>query len=183
MERKVYNVRDHMIGIDRLVPAESKVSHHYGKGVLYRDDGLNAFGRPIFTKVAENTVTLGGAIQSLEKLTGVEASFQPKTLNELMGINASGFDYHIEKTPIALFGCGIGGASLTFDDVYEPNCRQTNLAELVPMMVSESELTGVNAPKYMMRSTISTPGDTTLNAWYLKEFETTPTIRSLWKDG
>lgn len=175
------NVRDHFVNVDKL-----NRTHQTGKlarGILYRDDGLDAFGAPIFTKVAENTVTLGGAIAALEKLIGAQASFRPNTLNSIMGLNDSGFDYHPLATPVALFGCGIGGASMSFDEVYDPNPRQNNLAQLVPMMVSENALTGADASKYMFKTTIETPGGTTLNAWYLKEFDVAPTIRSLWKDA
>ena len=175
------NLTDHFVQVDKM--QRGLQSGKLARGILYRDDGLDAFGRPIFTKVNENTVTLGGAIGALEKLIGQTASFRPNTLNSIMGLNDSGYDYDPLKTPVALFGCGIGGASMSFDEVYEPNCRQNNLAQLVPMMVSENALTGVDAEKYMMKTTIETPGGTTLNAWYLKEFDVTPTIRSLWKDA
>lgn len=185
MTSKVITLRDGFVPIDELLTEADAMKRQHGmiaRGVLYRDDGRDAFGRQIFTKVGENTVTLGGAIAALERLTGVSSSFRPNTLNEIMGLN-DGYDYHPLSTPVALFGCGIGGASMTFTEVYDPSPRQNNLASLVPMMVSQNELTGTNAEKYMMRTTLKTPNNTTLNAWYLKEFDVTPNIRSLWKDA
>lgn len=175
------NLRDQFIPLDKL--QRGTQTGKLARGILYRDDGLDAFGKPIFTKVGENTVVLGGAVAALEKLIGQPASFRPNTLNSIMGLNDSGFDYHPLSTPIALFGCGIGGATLVFDEVFDPSVRQNNLAQLVPMMVSENALSGVDADKYMMKTTIETPGGVTLNAWYLKEFDVTPNIRSLWKDA
>lgn len=178
MKEKLERVAESGIG-----PSTAKQFAKLTKGVLYRDDGVDHTGRNIFTKVAENTVTLGGAIAALEKLTGVEAAFKPKTLNEILNINHNVQPYDLTKTNVALFGVGIGGATLTFDEVFDPSPRQNNVAQMVPMMVSQTELTGTDAPKYMMRSTLTTPGGTTLNSWYLKELESEPIIRSLWKDA
>lgn len=152
------------------------------KGVLYRDDGVNEYGRHVFTKVNENIVTLGGSITALEKLAGVTAAFKPNSINDIMGIN-TGHDYHPDTTTVALFGVGTGGAALDFANVFDPSVKQNIVADMVPMMVSENDLTGADASKYMMKSTITTSGGTQLKCWYLKEFETTPIIRSLWKDA
>ena len=181
---KLLQVQDQQSGSNlEALKRQAKQVAKICKGVLYRDDGVDAFGRPIFTPVAENTVTLGGAIAGLERLTGKDAAFKPNTLNSILNINDSGHTYDPLKTPIALFGCGIGGASMTFDEVYDPSPRQNNLAQLVPMMVAQDELTVTDADKYMMRSSIVTPNNTSLNCWYLKEFDVEPTIRSLWKDA
>lgn len=195
MEELVRNLRDHFVPmqekLERVAENNSGPSlqqaAQYAKlcrGILYREEEeLDQFGRPIFTKVAENTVTLGGAIAALEKLTGVESSFKPKTLNEILNLNHGVKTYDLTKTNVALFGCGIGGATLTFDEVFDPSPRQNNVADLVPMMVSQNELTTIDKDKYMMRSSITTPNGTKLNAWYLKELDTAPIIRSLWKDA
>lgn len=175
-----FDLRDHFVPMDKLIRGQR--TSKLARGILYRED-KNCFGKTIFTKVGENTVVLGGAIAALEKLTNKKASFRPNTLNSIMNLNASGYTYDPLKTPIALFGCGIGGATLVFDEVFDPSVRQNTLAQMVPMMVSENALTGADASKYMMRTTISTPGGSTLNAWYLKEFDIDPTIRSLWKDA
>lgn len=180
MEKREIRIKDYM----PLTTTMKKRNIHVPfRGVLYRDDGLDAYGRPIFTKVNENTVTLGGAIFALEKITGQEASFKPNTLNSILNVNNIGYDYNLANTTIALFGCGIGGAALDFGNVYDPNVKQNNVAELVPMMVAENDLTGTDSDKYMMATTINTTGGTTLKCWYLKEAEQVPVIRSLWKDA
>ena len=180
MEKREILIKDYM---PLTTTVKKRNIHVPFRGVLYRDDGLDAYGRPIFTKVNENTVTLGGAIFALEKITGQEASFKPNTLNSILNVNNIGYDYNLANTTIALFGCGIGGAALDFGNVYDPNVKQNNVAELVPMMVAENDLTGTDSDKYMMATTINTTGGTTLKCWYLKEAEQVPVIRSLWKDA
>ena len=175
-------LRDHLIAYDKLTDTHAKQRGKLARGILYREDE-DAYGRKIFTKVAENTVVLGGAIAALERLSGVEASFRPNTLNHILNVN-DGYEYHINSTPIALFGCGSGGAPLDFGNVYDPDVKQNDVAGLLPMMVSSSGvLSGIDAEKYMMRTTIQTPDSTTLNCWYLKEFDMDPIITSLWKDA
>lgn len=174
-------LRDHLIAYDEMRPF-SKQKGKLAKGILFRED-VDDYGRKIFTKVGENTVVLGGAIAALERLAGVESSFRPNTLNHILNVN-DGHEYHINSTPIALFGCGSGGAPLDFGNVYDPDVKQNNVAGLLPMMVSSSGvLTGTDAEKYMMKTTIQTPDRTTLHCWYLKEFDIEPTITSLWKDA
>lgn len=133
MEKREILIKDYM---PLTTTVKKRNIHVPFMGVLYRDDGLDAYGRPIFTKVNENTVTLGGAIFALEKITGQEASFKPNTLNSILNVNNIGYDYNLANTTIALFGCGIGGAALDFGNVYDPNVKQNNVAELVPMMVA-----------------------------------------------
>ena len=176
-------LKDHMIPYDKMVNSQSrKTTGKFAKGVLFRED-QDSYGRTIFTKVAENTVVLGGAIAALEKLAGVEASFRPNTLNAIMNVN-DGYEYHINSTPIALFGCGSGGAALDFGNVYDPDVKQNNIEGLLPMMVSSSgTLTLTDAEKYMFKTSISTPDGTPLTCWYLKEFDLEPSITSLWKDA
>lgn len=176
-------LRDHMIPYDQMkgMPHMGMQKGKLARGVLYRED-TDCFGRTIFTKVAENTVVLGGALAALERLSGVDSSFRPNTLNDILNLN-TGYDYHRDTTVIALFGCGNGGAGLDFGNVYDPDVKQNNVAGLLPMMVSQNELDGTDADKYMMRTSIQTPDGTQLNCWYLKEFDTEPVIRALWKDA
>lgn len=175
-------LRDHLIAYDKLTDTHVKQRGKLARGILYREDE-DEYGRRVFTKVGENTVVLGGAIAALERLSGVEASFRPNTLNHILNVN-DGYEYHINSTPIALFGCGSGGAPLDFGNVYDPDVKQNNVAGLLPMMVSSSGvLSGTDAEKYMMRTTIQTPDGTSLNCWYLKEFDMDPIITSLWKDA
>ena len=182
MNPKIKTIKDTMIPMDKMMPKHGQTSK-LARGVLYRDDGVDSFGRTIFTKVAENTVVLGGAIAALERLSGVDSSFQPNTLNSILNVNNTGYTYNKYSTPIALFGCGIGGAGLMFGDVYDPSVRQNNVAQLIPMIVSEDVVTNADAEKYMMKTTIVTPDSTSLNCWYLKEFDAEPKITALWKDA
>lgn len=181
---QIRKLTDAFVPMDKMVSARNyKQTAKLARGILFRDDGFDSYGNPVFTKVNENTVVLGGAIAALERLTGVTASFHPYTLNEQLGLNATGYSYNPYSTPIALFGCGIGGADTSFGNVYDPDVKQNTIADLVPMMVSENDLTCVDAEKYMMRTSITTSGGTSLNCWYLKEFDMDPNIRSLWKDA
>lgn len=179
---RVININDAMIPFDKMMPRGGQNSK-LAKGILFRDDGRDGFGRTIFTKVAENTVVLGGAIAALERLAGVDASFRPNTLNSILNVNNAGYGYNKYSTPIALFGCGIGGAGMDFGNVYDPNVRQNNIEQLIPMMVTAGEIDNADKDKYMMKTNISTPDGTLLNCWYLKEFDVEPKIISLWKDA
>ena len=184
MSDEIKLIRDHMIPYEKMqrAPHMGRQSSKLARGVLYRDDGKDAYGRTIFTKVAENTVVLGGAIAALERLAGVDADFRPNTLNHILNLN-DGYDYNRDSTVVALFGCGNGGAGLDFGNIYAPDVKQNNVEGLLPMMVSQTELEGLEADKYYMRTSVATPDGTNLNCWYLKEFDAEPEIRSLWKDA
>lgn len=137
----------------------------------------DGYGHTFLKPIASNTVVLGGAILALEKLCDTQASFKPTTLNEILSINVSGTTAGKEK--IALFGCGTGGAQLDFGNVVATDIKQNNVKDLIPIRYGAS-LTGTDANKYYMKAANS---DGSTYSWYLKEFDSTPVIKSFWKNA
>lgn len=153
------------------------------KGTLYKKN-VDDFGNTIFTKEADNTVTLGGAVTALEKLTGVNATFKPATLNSIYNVNADVVAPAGTPETIALFGVGIGGCALDFGSVIDPDYKQREIIDFIPMMtVTDGELTGVNANKYYFRRQLQLSDGAVATSYYLKEFDVDTVVKSLWKDA
>lgn len=146
------------------------------RGELYQKI-TDAYGHTFLKPIASNTVVLGGAILALEKLCGIQAAFKPNTLNDMLGVSVSGTTNG--KETIALFGCGTGGSQLDFGNIVAPDVKQNNVKELVPMRYGAS-ISGTDANKYFMKVTNS---ENNINSWYLKEFDSTPVIKSFWKNS
>lgn len=171
-------IRDIMGLQDSLnVPMEfDSVMHKVTRGELFQKL-TDSYGNTFLKPIASNTVVLGGAILALEKLCNTQASFKPTTLNDILSINVSGTTSGNEK--IALFGCGTGGAQLDFGNVVATDIKQNNVKDLIPIRYGAS-LTGTDAEKYFMKSANS---DGSTYSWYLKEFDSTPIIKSFWKNS
>ena len=146
------------------------------KGILYEkyDDG---FGNPLLRKVSENTVVVGGAIESLEHLCNVEANWKPTTLNSIYGINDD-IPGNNMNSFIALFGVGTGGSGLSIGSVVAKDIKTRDIPDLIPMRVGAT-LTGDDADMYYFKKD---NGDGTFS-WYLKEFTNIPVIKTCWKDS
>lgn len=146
------------------------------KGILYEkmDDG---FGNSILKKIGENTVVVGGAIESLEHLCNVDANWKPETLNSIYGINAEVPGNNM-KSYIALFGVGTGGSGLSFGSVVEKNVKRRDVPDLIPLRVN-STLTGSDADKYYFKK----DNEDGTFSWYLKEFASDIVIKTCWKDS
>lgn len=146
------------------------------RGELFQkiDDG---YGHAFLKPIASNTVVLGGAILALEKLCGTQASFKPNTLNDILSVPVSGTTPG--KETLCLFGCGTGGAQLDFGNVVATDIKQNNVKDLIPMRYGSS-VTGIDSDKYFMKVENS---DHTTYSWYLKQFDSTPVIKSFWKNA
>lgn len=145
------------------------------RGELFEkiDDG---YGNPILKKINSNTVVVGGAILALQKITGVTPQFLPPAINENYGIANTG---GTGNNTICLFGCGTGGAGLDFGNVIAPDIKQKDVAGgLVPLRYGAT-VTGDDAAKYFFKKDNQ---DGTF-AWYLKEFDTGTSIKTLWKNS
>jgi hypothetical protein len=151
------------------------------KGILYEQEAVDDFGLPILKKVSDNTVVLGGAIRSLEQITGTVASYKPDSLNRIMSYNDEpdvSFS-NLMKSFICLFGVGMGGSELEFGSVKDPTVRQKEIMTMIPIRHGTA-LSGPDASKYYFAKPDANGIDTT---WYLKEFDTPPVIASHWKDS
>lgn len=169
---------------DRL-SLESQIDPRVGKtaqtgkfpyGVLY-ERNKDAFGNTILKKVGVNTVVVGGAIQSLEHLTNVDANWKPKTLNEIYNINKDVASNNMNSY-IALFGVGTGGSGLSFGSIAEKNIKLRDVPNLIPLRTT-SLISGDDADKYYFKK----DNDDGTYSWYLKEFDVAPVIKTCWKDS
>ena len=147
------------------------------KGILF-EELTDDYGNTILKKVNENVVVFGGGILALEHLCNTTANFKPATLNQIYSLN-NGIPGSNANSFISCFGVGIGGAALDFGNVYDPNMRHRDIPDLIPMRTSE-ELTDPDASKYFFKQ-INGAGPS--YNYYLKEFESAPVIKSLWKDA
>jgi hypothetical protein len=147
------------------------------KGVLYKlnDDG---FGNPLFQKVGENTIVLGGAVLALEHLCNAVASFKPATLNTIYSLN-QGISGDNMLSYISCFGVGIGGAALDFGNVVATTNKSREVPTMIPLRYGET-ITGDDSSKYFFKKLNV---DNLTYSWYLKEFASATTIKSLWKDA
>lgn len=149
-------------------------------GCLY-EANTDEFGNEVLTKVSDNCVVAGGAILTLMKLAGVKPNWLPASFNQIWNIN-SDIEGNPENSKVALFGVGTGGCGIIWNDVKDPDPKQRDIDDIVPIRVAtEDMLSGTDADKYYMKTKM--PGDTGLNAWMLKEFDQPIQIRSLWKDA
>lgn len=148
------------------------------KGLLYEVTGEDCYGNRILKKIGENTVTVGGAILSLEKLCGVEATWKPKTLNEIHNIDADLVATDPFTSRISLFGVGTGGCGLEFGSIVDKDIKMRQTPGIIPLR-SGASITGDDASLYKFKRD---KGDGTFD-WYLKEFADPPIIKSCWKDA
>ncbi len=188
-----------------ITPYEAKIckSNHIPtlQGKLFAKDD---FGNLIF--VHSNTVVLGGSINALEKLTGVFASYRPSSINMQESANMAcplpsgcesytdAYEQSIETSShICLFGVGMGGAGDTFSQVYAPDFKQNSLATWLPFRISAKPTLNVSGllsgddnaterAKYHMLE-IDSAETIYKYQWYLKQFESTAEVKSLWKNA
>ena len=144
------------------------------KGTLYKVD---EYGNHI--KVRDNTVVLGGGIFALAKIFGTTPSFIPTTLNSIYNVQASA-QTDMKSTFVTLFGLGTGGCGETYGSVVDPDFKQRELIDFIPLQVSSSTTLSVpNSNKYFFKKQLSSGQ----YGWYLKEFESPVSIKSRWKDS
>jgi hypothetical protein len=159
-------------GINRA--ASNKTTNKITYGRLY-EKITNKYGNTLLKPIAENTVVLGGAINALEKLCGVEARFKPATLNEQKGLIVNGAT---GNDTICLFGAGTGGSGMDFSSVVDPDIKQRDILEMVPMRYA-ANITDEDNYGFKIEDT----NNKGVYFWYLKKFDSEPTITSYWKNS
>lgn len=149
--------------------------------------GISQLGEVVFSR--ENMVPLGGVQYVMERLFEVAG---PITVGYLNSSSAMGYGSQV-ITPapagqvypgghkVCLFGVGIGGAASNSTSAYDVRYNETNLTNPVPFKFTDN-LTGTDLGKYYGKKQI-TAGGMTKDAYYLKTFDSSPTIKHLWKDG
>lgn len=186
MKNRIITLKDNLpLGdniplMSMIGPSQEELARRHNiplfKGIMYQanDDG---YGNPVLKKVGENTVVLGGAILALEHLANATASFKPMTLNSIYSLN-QGIAGNNMTSYISCFGLGTGGAALDFGNVFSTDIKAREIPGFVPLR-SGSVLAGSDSNKYFFKKSI---GGGNYN-WYLKEFDSVPVIKSLWRDS
>lgn len=174
-------IRDGLPLVSKVGPMQASIAKKHGipcfKGVLY-ENIVNDCGEPILRKVNENTVVIGGAILALEHLCNVSSTWKPSTLNSIYNVNSAVSGDNTQSF-ISLFGVGTGGSALDFGNVYTPDVKQREVATLIPLRTGSAISGTTDATKYFFRR----DNGSGIYSWYLKEFDATTTIKSMWKDA
>lgn len=137
------------------------------------------FGQKVFDE--ENQIVIGGALFVLEKVFGATSSLTVDYLNNFMGIANTGTpitEIYPKETTVCLFGVGIGGSGDTITSVHDVKFVEREIVDMIPFRVTSQPLDSGDVDKYWFRKL-----DTGKTSYYLKNFETAPVIKALWKDG
>lgn len=151
------------------------------------DHGVSQLGETVFSRT--NMVPLGGVQYVMEQLFKVPGSIPVGYLNaqSAMGYGSqsntpapAGAVYPATHK-VCLFGVGIGGAGSNTTTAYDVKYNERNLANPVPFKFTTA-LSGTDVGKYFGKKSMTVAGVAD-NAYYLKAFDSDPTIKHLWKDG
>lgn len=146
----------------------------------YRDArGISHLGEVVI-RHQHNKVVIGGALEIIRKMFGVDTDLTIKTLNDIMGIGTTGVVNDGAEKQVCLFNVGLGGCGSAYTDKKVTLDQENQVKEMIPFRIvdDESEL-GDNVGKYWFAKQLET-GKT---AYYMKKFESISTIKSLWKDA
>jgi hypothetical protein len=184
MSEKILNLKDSAISSDSVQfsldkgPFRTKIM---GGHDLYEDkNGISQLGEILFE--TENTIVLGGALFTLEKIFGVQSPLNVEYLNTIMGIANTGtpvVEIYPKDNVVCLFGVGIGGSGETITSVKDVKFHEREIMDMIPFRMTDEALTTTDAAKYWFKKRM----DTTKTAYYLKKFESNPQIKALWKDA
>jgi hypothetical protein len=151
---------------------------------LHKDSrGISHLGEVVFT--TENMVPLTGVQYAMEMIYGVKGPIEIPTLNDTMQIGAigstiaasDGMPYPYGQK-VCLFGVGTGGAAENNITALEVKYNETSIVDMIPFRYSGEELSTSDSAKYFGKRSVDG-----VTAYYLKKFDSDPTIRHLYKNG
>lgn len=166
---------------DRLLTKDTKalktmIMAGYG---LYKDDnGVSWLGEEVIRRQHNKMVT-GGAINLLQTLFDADCALTVSTLNSLMGIGETGSVNPGETNRVCLFNIGIGGCGASYADEKEVLDQENIVSQMIPFRVVDSIDDIADSSKYWFCKELPDGK----KAFYLKSFESKPTIHSLFKDA
>ena len=152
----------------------------------YKDkNGITQFGEVLFEET--NMLVLGGSAYVLEQLFGVESPLTIQHLEDIMPeFKRPGEQPMTKPYPadhkVCLFGIGTGGAGESMTDVKEVKYYEREIQDMIPFRQTANELSSNDMDKYWFSKEVDVNG-VTKKAYYLKKFETEPSIKILWRDG
>lgn len=151
-----------------------------GYDLIESKNGKSSLGETLFE--TENTIVLGGALFSLEKIFGVQSPLTVDYLNNIMSIANTGAaitDVYPKDTVVCLFGVGVGGSGDTITSVKDVKFYEREIFDMIPFRYTDVTMTTTDAAKYWFKKRM----DNGKTAYYLKTFESAPQIKVLWKDA
>lgn len=143
-------------------------------------NGIHYLGEEVIER-QHNKVTTGGAIRMLQLMFGATTDLEVTTLNTLMNI---GLDGKIDDGEIGincLFNIGLGGCGSNYADIHTTLDQENTIQQMIPFrIVDDPASLGADKSKYWFKKLLA---DKNKYAYYLKKFESTPTVHCLFKDG
>lgn len=155
----------------------------FGYGLHKNEQGISELDETVFAN--SNMVPIGGVQYAMETLFGVKGEIPIPTLNNTLQIGAQnstispsgGMPYPYGQK-VCLFGVGTGGAAENNVTVLDVNYSETGIEDMVPFRFTNEVLSDSDVNKYFGKKTV----DGTV-AYYLKAFDSLPTIHHLYKNG
>lgn len=146
---------------------------------LYKDNnGVSWLNEEVIRR-QHNKVVTGGAITLLKTLFGADTALTVSTLNNLMNIGENATANPGELNRVCLFNIGLGGCGASYADEKVVLDQENIVKEMIPFRVVDSLADIGDSSKYWFCKTM-VDGK---KAYYLKSFESQPTIHSLFKDA
>lgn len=143
-------------------------------------NGIHYLGEEVIER-QHNKVTTGGAIRMLQLMFGATCDLEVTSLNTLMNI---GLDGKIDDGEIGincLFNIGLGGCGSNYSDIHTTLDQENTIQQMIPFrIVDDPASLGADKGKYWFKKLLT---DKNKYAYYLKKFESTPTVHCLFKDG
>lgn len=172
---EIKNLRDSFVTKDKKL----RTSIRTGYGLTYSDTGIAYLDEEIIPR-EENKVVLGGILHILSKLFGTVTTLEISTLNELLNIATDYIPATDSKDLMFAFDVGLGGCGASYADEKEVLDQTNCVPGIIPIRVvdSEDEL-GTAKDNYWFKSQL----ENGKYAYYLKKFESAPTVHTLWKDA
>ena len=201
---KSLNIDDSLRNKDMLVfgnrkPGTFRTKIIGGYDSYVDKQGVTRLGETVFE--TENMIVLSGSLFTLEKVFGCPTNeLDSETLNTMMGVATAGADekslihseagapsYLMADETVCLFGVGIGGAGESFTDVENVNYPERLVFDMIPLrqININEELTDSESQKYWFkrRESIAALGGIEKDCYYLKSFESAPTIKVLYESN
>ena len=142
------------------------------------DRGISYLGEEVIRR-QHNKVVVGGAVNLLKHMFGATTELSTDTLNKLMNIGLDATALPNETPSVCLFNIGIGGCGASYADKKVTLDQENVVKQIVPFRIVDTPTDINEENKYFFHKVM----ENGKHAYYLKAFESTPTIHSLFKDG
>ena len=167
--------------LDNFATKDKKLrtSIRVGHNPFFSETGIAYLEEEIIPR-EENKVVLGGILHILKKLFNTTSSLDMKTLNEIQDIGTTFIPQDGANDVIFGFNIGLEGCGHSYADEKEVLDQANIVPGIIPIRVVDSvDELGTAASKYWFKKEL----EDGKFAYYIKEFESAPTVHTLWKDA